>query len=164
MYYSGVALLVMSMMVNIICFSSAEWQKIGGITCEESSSDYDDRFECSNAVDGILYGGVNGGEWATRDEGTGAYIELALPGLYEIKQIHFLQRYTYVEQFKDVELLFDKYTKINVSISMYLILYDSSSYWKLQSKINCVTLMLDWITETILGIGETRKWMRWKSV
>ncbi len=106
----------MTLLSTLLVFT--EWSKIDGVTCQGASSHHVSfsfsSYECSNAVDGILE--ADNGEWASQGEGTGAYIEFALPGLYEIKQIRIMQRFYHGGQFKDVQVLFDKYTKQTVDI------------------------------------------------
>ena len=60
---------------------------------------------CQKAVDHNLDAVF--GEWASDNEGKNAWVEIMFPSLYVINYTQIMQRFNILEQFKDVQLLFD---------------------------------------------------------
>ena len=66
-----------------------------------ASTQYSSSYPCDKAFDGN-----EGNEWATKNEGVGAWLKVNLDGLYQITKIMFIGRATSRENFKDISLEF----------------------------------------------------------
>ena len=105
-------------MLFVFVLPAQEWHKIAA-KCHAASSEFNPEYSCDRAVDGSLEVGHNKGEWSARKyEGVNAWIQLTFPGLYQINYTRIMQRFKSVEQFKDIELIFDPNTKVQVGCSV----------------------------------------------
>ncbi len=94
--------------------------KSNGASCVASSEFYNGLYPCENSINGILSVGP-GNEWATNGETIGAWILIALPDLYVLSKARLMQRVHKLESFKDVDLIFSDYSKVQV-ISDFVLL------------------------------------------
>ena len=84
------------------------WQNVAhqsmGTTCTASTT-YDLYWSCMKAIDGLI---TYSSQWATQDQGTGAWIKLYFNGIFYINYTRIMQRFSIHEQFKTIEMTYGK--------------------------------------------------------
>ncbi len=94
-----------------VYFTLSEWGLISNSRAE-CSTEVSGK-ECQKALDTVL---SDSGEWSSNAEGISAWIKITFPGFYHVNYSRIMQRFSSVEQFKDVQLIFDHNNTIEVSI------------------------------------------------
>ena len=101
-------ILVILSVINALYFKQIPGKKshpVKGI-CITESSHYPGDYGCENTLDGALSTG-EGNEWASKEEGVGAYFTVQFKKRYTINRIKLVQRQCSSELNKEIQLCFE---------------------------------------------------------
>ena len=105
-------------MAYFIYFLLCSVNLVPGASCLASSV-YGPKYLCTKAFDGSLK--PHGGEWATKGQGQGSWIEIHLKHTYVVNKFRAMQRYSRLGQSKQAVLTFSDGSKQRVRERRYSI-------------------------------------------